>query len=337
MKGITKKFGDLSANNNVDFELLRGEIHALLGENGAGKTTLMNVLYGLYQPTQGQIYVQGKHEIIKSPLEAIDLGIGMVHQHFMLTFPHTVTENVLLGLKTRGFFLPFDSAEKKINDLSKKYGLKVNPKAKISQISVGEQQRVEIIKALYRDVDILILDEPSSVLSPSEVNSLFATLKSMVKHGLSIIFITHKLDEVIQVSDRITVLRDGKVVGKVKTSDTNKEELANMMVGRPLITSFEKGSVNATKSVLEIKNLRAMNDRNLVALKGISFDVKGGEILGIAGVDGNGQPELAEVLMGLRKTVDGKIILDGKDITKLSTQAIRKLGVAYTPRILHEA
>ena len=206
-----------------------------------GKSTLMNVLYGLYQPTHGEIHVQGKREIIKSPLEAIDLGIGMVHQHFMLTQPHTVTENVLLGLKSKGFFLPFDSAEKKIMGLSKKYGLQVNPKAKIWQISVGEQQRVEIIKALYRDVDILILDEPTSVLSPQEVNSLFATLKSMVKQGLSIIFITHKLDEVMQVSDRVTVLRDGKVVGKVKTSDTNKEELANMMVGRPLITSFAKG------------------------------------------------------------------------------------------------
>ena len=331
MKGITKKFGDLSANNNVDFELFRGEIHGLLGENGAGKSTLMNVLYGLYQPTHGEIHVQGKREIIKSPLEAIDLGIGMVHQHFMLTQPHTVTENVLLGLKSKGFFLPFDSAEKKIMELSKKYGLQVNPKAKIWQISVGEQQRVEIIKALYRDVDILILDEPTSVLSPQEVNSLFATLKSMVKQGLSIIFITHKLDEVMQVSDRVTVLRDGKVVGNVKTSDTNKEELANMMVGRPLITSFEKGSVEATKNILEIKNVRAKNDRNLIALKDISLDVKSGEILGIAGVDGNGQSELAEVLIGMRKTLGGKITLDGKDITKLSTQAIRNLGVAYTP------
>ena len=331
MKGITKEFGDLSANNNVDFELFRGEIHGLLGENGAGKSTLMNVLYGLYQPTHGEIHVQGKREIIKSPLEAIDLGIGMVHQHFMLTPTHTVTENVLLGLKSKGFFLPFDSAEKKIMDLSKKYGLQVNPKAKIWQISVGEQQRVEIIKALYRDVDILILDEPTSVLSPQEVNSLFATLKSMVKQGLSIIFITHKLDEVIQVSDMVTVLRDGKVVGNVKTSDTNKEELANMMVGRPLITSFEKGSVESTKNILEIKNVRAKNDRNLIALKDISLDIKSGEILGIAGVDGNGQPELAEVLIGMRKTLGGKIILDGKDITKLSTQAIRNLGVAYTP------
>ena len=296
MKEITKKFGDLSANNNVNFELFRGEIHGLLGENGAGKSTLMNVLYGLYQPNQGEIHVQGKREIIKSPLEAIDLGIGMVHQHFMLTPPHTVTENVLLGLKSTGFFLPFDSAEKKITDLSKKYGLQVNPKAKIWQISVGEQQRVEIIKALYRDVEILILDEPTSVLSPQEVNSLFATLRSMVNDGLSIIFITHKLDEVIQVSDRVTVLRDGKVVGNVKTSDTNKEELANMMVGRPLTTSFEKDLVDSTKNILEIKNVRAKNDRNLIALKDISLDVKSGEILGIAGVDGNGQPELAEVL-----------------------------------------
>jgi len=331
MKGITKKFGDLAACDNVDFDLFRGEIHGLLGENGAGKTTLMNVLYGLYEPTDGQIYVQGKHEIIKSPLQAIDLGIGMVHQHFMLTPPHTVTENILLGLKSKSFLLPFASAEKKIMDLSKKYGLQINPKAQIWQISVGEQQRVEIIKALYRDISILILDEPTSVLSPQEVESLFATLKSMVDQGLSIIFITHKLDEVMQATDRVTVLRAGKVVGKVKTSETSKEELAKMMVGRPLITSFEKDPVKATKNILEIKNVSAKNDRNLVALKDLSFDVKSGEILGIAGVDGNGQPELAEVVMGLRNTTGGKIILDGKDITKLSTRAIRNLGVAYTP------
>lgn len=331
MKGITQRFGDVVANDNIDFELIRGEIHALLGENGAGKSTLMNVLYGLYQPTSGQIYIRGQHEVIKSPSHAIELGIGMVHQHFMLTPPHSVIENIILGLSTGGAFLDMKSAEKKIVELSGKYGLKVNPKAKIWQLSVGEQQRVEIIKALFRDVDILILDEPTSVLTPQEVRSLFATLRSMVNQGLSIIFITHKLDEVMEATDRVTVLRGGKVVGTVKTSSTSKENLAQMMVGRPVVTRFEKSPVAATDNVLEVKSVRAINDRGLVALKDISFNIRRGEILGVAGVDGNGQGELAEVLTGLRKVVGGKIMLEGKDITNRSTREIRDAGVAYTP------
>jgi general nucleoside transport system ATP-binding protein len=344
MKSITCRFGNLIANQDVDFDLTRGEIHALLGENGAGKTTLMSILYGLYRPETGEVYVRGERTNIKSPLDAIDNGIAMVHQHFLLTPPHTVTENIIVGLKSnKRIFLDTANAEKKIVELSKKYGLKVDPSAIVGNLSVGEQQRVEIIKALYRDIDILILDEPTSMLTPQEEESLFAALQSMVDQGLSIIFITHKLREVMAVSSRVTVLKNGKLMGTVKTSDTNESDLARMMVGRSVVqqisgqrgggTETEVVAAQAKKSqaVLEIKNVSALNNSKILFLKELSLELRKGEILGIAGVDGNGQSELAEVIAGLRKIQGGQIIMDGRAITNLSPRKIREWGLAYIP------
>jgi general nucleoside transport system ATP-binding protein len=334
MKGINCRFGNLIANQNVTFDLKKGEIHALLGENGAGKTTLMSILYGLYQPESGEIYVRGKDVAIKSSLDAINLGISMVHQHFLLTPPHTVIENIIVGLKsTKGIFLDTSNAEKKILELSQKYGLKIDPKATVGNLSVGEQQRVEIIKALYRDIDILILDEPTGMLTPKEVQTLFEVLRSMVNQGISIIFITHKLREVIEVSNRITVLRNGKVIGTLKTSDTSEDELARMMIGRAIVDhQFNQGSTSKiTPTILEIKDVSALNNSNILFLKDICLDLRKGEILGIAGVDGNGQSELAEVIAGLRKVKNGQISLDGRSIVSLSPRQIREGGIAYVP------
>jgi general nucleoside transport system ATP-binding protein len=333
MKGIIIRFGEVTANSNVDFELRKGEIHALLGENGAGKTTLMSILYGLYQPQAGEIIVKGHKTSMKSPNDAMTLGIAMVHQHSLLTPPHSVTENIIVGLKeSRGLFLNISTAEKKIIQLSEKYGLKINPKAIVGDLAVGEQQRVEIIKALYRDVDILILDEPTSMLTPQEEKALFSTLQSMVRQGLSIIFITHKLHEVMEVSNRVTILRGGMVVGTVNTSETNETELARMMVGRPVIENIaHKGSSN-NPVVLHLKNVSALNNANVMFLKELSLELRKSEILGIAGVDGNGQAELAEVIAGLRKVQKGEIIMDGKPITTLSPRKIRELGLAYVPQ-----
>jgi ABC-type uncharacterized transport system ATPase subunit len=332
MRGITIRFGEVTANNNVDFELRKGEIHALLGENGAGKTTLMSILYGLYQPQEGEIIVKGHKTSIKSPNDAMALGIAMVHQHFLLTPPHSVTENIIVGLKeTRGFLLNKSTAEKKIIQLSEKYGLKIDPKAIVADLAVGEQQRVEIIKALYRDVDILILDEPTSMLTPGEEKALFSTLQSMVRQGLSIIFITHKLHEVMEASNRVTVLRGGKVVGTVNTSETNETELARMMVGRPIIENVPHTRYSDSSVVLQLKNVSALNNANIMYLKDLSLELRKGEILGLAGVDGNGQAELAEVIAGLRKVQKGEIIIDGKSITNLPPRKIRGLGLAYVP------
>ena len=333
LNGITCKFGDLVANDNVKFDLIKGEIHALLGENGAGKSTLMSVLYGLYKPAAGEIHVKGNHVNLKSPLDAIGLGIAMVHQHFLLTLSHTVVENIIVGLKPkRAVFLDISSAEDKIIELSKKYGLKVNPRAIVSNLSVGEQQRVEILKALYRDIDILILDEPTSMLTPQEEKSLFETLQSMVAQGLSIIFITHKLQEVMAVSTRVTVLRNGKSLGTFRTSDTNESSLAQLMIGRTITRHAEYSRPKKTgKPLLEIKNVSALNNSKIVFLKDLSMELAGGEIFGIAGVDGNGQSELAEVISGLRKTINGQVIMDGRDITNQSPHRIRESGLAYIP------
>lgn len=332
MEGMVKRFPGVLANDHVDFEVRKGEIHALLGENGAGKTTLMKILYGLYQPNKGNVYVAGQRVVLSSPRDAINLGIGMVHQHFMLISPLTVTVNVILGVRSsRGLLLDIDKGEKVIMDLSKKYGLKVDPKAKILQLSVGEQQRVEIIKALYRGADVLILDEPTSVLTPQEVKELFSTLRSMVKEGLTIIFISHKLDEVLAVSDRITVLRDGKVISTLESRNTNKEELAEMMVGRKVIFQLGKPPLKKGSLLLNVKNLNALNDKGLVALKEVSFSVHRREILGIAGVAGNGQTELAEVITGLRKATKGKVLINGLDLTNHSPKEMIKHGVSYIP------
>lgn len=348
MNGITCRFNEVIANNDVHLDLFKGEIHGLLGENGAGKTTLMSVLYGLYKPEAGEIFVKGKRVDIKSPLDAIDLGIAMVHQHFLLTPSHTVTENIIVGLKSpgRSIFLRTAEAEKRILELSKRYGLKIDPKAIVGDLSVGEQQRVEIIKALYRDIDILILDEPTSMLTPVEEKALFSTLSAMVKAGLSIIFITHKLKEVIEASTRVTVLRGGKVIGTVMTAQTTETELAKLMIGRSLTHSvghrqeeihvgIEK-SPNAKASaglatVLELKNVFALNNSGVQALKDLSLTVSKGEILGIAGVDGNGQSEMAEIVSGLRKIQSGQVLIDGRDITGMSPKQIREWGLAYIP------
>ena len=334
MKGITCRFGDVIANDNVKFDLVRGEIHALLGENGAGKSTLMSILYGLYQPQAGEILVKGKQVVLKSPQDAIELGIAMVHQHFLLTLPHTIVENIIVGLKPKkAIFLDIKSAEKKILELSKKYGLKVNPRAIVGNLSVGEQQRVEIIKALYRDIDILILDEPTSMLTPQEEKSLFESLQSMVDQGLSIIFITHKLQEVMAVSTRVTVLRNGRALGTFKTSETNETNLAQIMIGRNLARHTEKQSrtYKPLKPVLELKSVSALNNSKVVFLKDLSLELAGAEILGIAGVDGNGQSELAEVISGLRKALQGCVIIDGREVTNKSPHSIREMGLAYIP------
>lgn len=348
MNGITCRFKDVIANKDVHFDLFRGEIHGLLGENGAGKTTLMSVLYGLYKPEAGEILVKGRRVDIKSPLDAISLGIAMVHQHFLLTPNHTVTENIIVGVKPRErtIFLRTTDAEKKILELSKRYGLKIDPKAIVGNLSVGEQQRVEIIKALYRDIDILILDEPTSMLTPVEEKALFSTLSAMVKAGLSIIFITHKLQEVIEASTRVTVLRGGKVVGTVMTAQTTETELARLMIGRMLThsTDHQQGEIHVgiekshnTKAsagqatVLEIKNVFALNNSAVQALKDLSLTVSKGEILGIAGVDGNGQSEMAEIVSGLRKVQSGQVVIDGRDITGMSPKQIREWGLAYIP------
>ena len=348
MNGITCRFNDVIANNDVHFNLFRGEIHGLLGENGAGKTTLMSVLYGLYKPEAGEIFVKGKRVDIKSPLDAIGLGIAMVHQHFLLTPSHTVTENIIVGLKPprRSIFLRTAEAERKILELSQRYGLKIDPKAIVGDLSVGEQQRVEIIKALYREIDILILDEPTSMLTPVEEKALFSTLSAMVKAGLSIIFITHKLKEVIEASTRVTVLRGGKVIGTVMTEQTTETELAKLMIGRSLTHSsayqqeeihvgIQKSSnakVSAGRAtVLELKNVFALNNSGVQALKDLSLTVAKGEILGIAGVDGNGQSEIAEIVSGLRKIQNGQVVIDGRDVIGMSPKQIREWGLAYIP------
>jgi len=332
MRGITKRFPGVVANDRIDFEVRAGEVHALLGENGAGKTTLMNVLYGLYQPDEGEIFVHGQKAALKSPRDAIGLGIGMVHQHFMLIPPLTVTENVILGLRSsKEPFLDTNQAEKRIADLSKRYGLKVDPQAQIWQLSVGEQQRVEIIKALYRGADILILDEPTSVLTPPEVRELFVVLQRMAEEGKAVIFITHKLHEVMSVSHRVTVLRDGKAVSTVETGKTDEKELARMMVGREVLFRLTKKPVPKGDIVLQVEDLETLSDRGLPALKCLSFSVRQGEILGIAGVAGNGQKELAEVITGLRKATQGRVIIGGREMTDRSPGEIIEQGVSYIP------
>jgi simple sugar transport system ATP-binding protein len=332
MKGIMKRFPGVVAVNGVDFDLREGEIHALIGENGAGKTTLMNVLYGLYQPDGGEIYIYGDKVSFSSPRDAIKLGIGMIHQHFMLIPSLTVVENVILGYEGVREVepLPLNKSAKKIRELSERYGLKVDPQAKIWQLSVGEQQRVEILKALYRNARILILDEPTSVLTPEEVERLASTLRTLTKEGVSIIFITHKIKEALKVSDRITVLRRGQVTGTLTTNEADEEAISHLMIGKRL------GKISTIKGerkdkVLELKGIHALNDKGLLALKDVSLEVMGGEILGIAGVSGNGQRELAEVVMGLRTPLKGDVVVDGVRVNGYSTGKVRRLGVGYIP------
>lgn len=326
-----KRFPGALAVDRVDFEVRRGEVHALLGENGAGKTTLMNVLYGIHRSDSGKIYVSGEPVSIRSPKDAIDLGIGMVHQNFRLVESHTVCENILLGLANLPVVLKFKTAEEDIEKLSNQYDLPVDPRARIWQLSMGERQRVEILKILYRGANILILDEPTSVLTPLESKHLFEFLRKMAAEGKSVIFITHKLDEVTAVSDRVTVLRAGHVVGTVATTATTKPDLATMMVGRKVLFTYERRGKASAKPVLEARNLQVLNDKGLPALKGVSFTVYAGEILGVAGVAGNGQKELAESIAGLRQVYSGEIIIDGTNTTGRSARYMIEHGVAYVP------
>ena len=332
MRGITKRFPDVLANDHINFDLKACEVHALLGENGAGKTTLMNILYGLYRPDEGEITVQGKPVVIRSPKDAIELGIGMVHQHFTLIPTMSVTENIVLGLKSeREPLLDLGLVEKRIAELSKIYNLKVDPQARVEQLSVGERQRVEILKALYRGAQVLILDEPTSVLTPQEIEDLFKTLRSMVEEGLTIIFITHKLPEVMAISDRVTVLRRGKVVARIETKRTNPVDLSKKMVGREVLFSIEKHEAKKGKVVLEVRDLWSLSDKGQPALKDVSFSIHEGEILGIAGVAGNGQRELAEVLTGMRKSTEGEVYFFGKDVTNYSPKEVIEQGIGHIP------
>lgn len=331
MQSITKRFGDLIANDHVNFHLHKGEIHALLGENGAGKTTLMRILYGLYHPDSGVIKVKDRPVVIHSPKDAIRLGIGMVTQHFALVPPLTVAENVVLGYQN-SFILDQTQLEESVAEAARRFGLDINPKAIVRHLSVGQRQRVEILKALYRNAEILILDEPTAVLIPQEVEALFETLNRLKQEGLSVIFISHKLHEVTQISDRVTVLRDGKVVGTVKTADVTQKELAAMMVGRETFGVSRPDTTEAAqKPALELVNLCANDDKHLPVLKNISLTVNEGEILGIAGVGGNGQKELAETICGVRQPTAGKILVEGQDVTGMSPSELTRAGLGRIP------
>jgi len=336
MHHVTKQFPLVTANDDVTFLVQKGEIHALVGENGAGKSTLMNILYGLLHPDSGAVTVNEKSVQFTGPGAAIACGIGMVHQHFMLIPPLTVAENVILGEEpSRAGFVDIARANKKVQELSDQYGLKVDPTAKVETLSVGIEQRIEIIKVLYRGAEILILDEPTAVLAPQEVEELFDILRSLRDQGKTIIFITHKLQEVMEISDMVTVMRRGKVVGKVATKDTSRNEIATLMVGRQVLFRVDRGQATPGEIVLQVDDLHALNNKQLPALRGVSFSVSQGEVLGIAGVEGNGQTELIEVLTGLRNTEKGDIKLNGTVITNFSPRQVREQGAGHIPEDRH--
>lgn len=332
MRQIVKRFPGVLANDHVDFDLHKGEIHALLGENGAGKSTLTNILAGLYRPDEGEIFIHGQRADIGSPRDAIAQGIGMIYQHFMLVPSQTVTENIILGLHEPRFFLNLPKAEKRVEELSKQFGLQVDPRAHIWQLSVGEQQRVEILKMLYRGANVLILDEPTAVLTPHEARELFNTLHSMTAQGRSVIFISHHLDEILEIADRVTVMQKGRVTAAgVSPQGMTKNDLARLMVGREVVFALDKQKMEPGDVMLKIENVRALNDRGLPALQNLSLELRANEILGVAGVAGNGQRELSQVITGLRPLVSGRIHLGAYDLTNHTPGEIFGYGVGHVP------
>jgi general nucleoside transport system ATP-binding protein len=333
MRGVTKRFPGVVANDHVDLDLRKGEVLALLGENGAGKSTLMNILYGLYRPDEGEILLNGKKVVFSSAKDAIDRGIGMVHQHFMLIPVMTVAENIVLEIEPTkaGVLLDYGKAVERVREISTQYGLTVDPTAKVESISVGRQQRVEILKALYRDADILILDEPTAVLTPQEAGELFGIIKSLQAGGTSIIFISHKLNEVLEIADRITVLRRGKKVDTVPREGASEDGLAKMMVGREVLLRVDKKAADAGDVLLEVRDLHVNDDRGLPAVRGVSFAVRAGEIVGIAGVEGNGQSELIEAITGLRHPESGEVAVAGEVVQRPSARRMLDVGIGHIP------
>ena len=331
-RGVTKTFPGVVANEDVSLTLRRGEVLSLLGENGAGKTTLMNILYGLYHPDAGEVLVRGEVVRIDGPSDSIARGIGMVHQHFMLVPVFTVAENIILGAETvKGLSLDLNAARQRIRELSKQYGLDVDPDAYVKDLSVGQQQRVEIVKALYRSAEILILDEPTAVLTPQETGEFFGIIRALTARGTSVICISHKLKEVLAISDRIVVLRRGRVVGETTPAEATEKSLAEMMVGRSVVLQIEKEPAAPRGVILEVSDLAVNDDRGGRAVDGVSFEVRAGEILGVAGVQGNGQTELVEALTGLRRVAGGGFSVDGRDLTRATPRAISEAGCAHVP------
>ena len=337
MLGIRKEFPGIVANDNITLQLQRGEVHALLGENGAGKSTLMAMLFGMYQPDRGTIKINGNEVKITNPNVANDLGIGMVHQHFKLVHNFTTTENIILGIEPKkGVSIDLKSAASRVDALSKQYGLNVDPYAKIEDISVGMQQRVEILKMLYRNADILIFDEPTAVLTPQEINDLLEIMRNLIKQGKSIILITHKLKEIKAIANRCTIIRRGKYIGTVDVKDTSEAEMAKMMVGRPVSFKVAKQKNKPKNPILTVKNLSILNNKKVFGLKNFSLEVRAGEIVGVAGIEGNGQTELVEAITGLRKLVQGEIFIDGEDITHYSVRQRTLSGIGHIPEDRHK-
>jgi ABC-type uncharacterized transport system ATPase subunit len=335
MRGITKRYPAVVANDQIDLEIRPGEIHALLGENGAGKTTLMNVLYGLAKPDEGQILLDGAPVEISGPADAIARGISMVHQHFMLVPVLSVTENIILGEEPGGVFVDRAEARRRIAELATRFGFDIDPDVRVARLSVGEQQRVEILKALYRETRILVLDEPTAVLTPQETEEIFALLRRLAQSGRSIIFISHKLYEVLEIADRITVIRRGKVVATRLPAETNEEDLAELMVGREVQLTVDRGESHPGEVLLEVEGVHVKDDRGQEVVRGVDFTIRGGEVLGIAGVAGNGQDELVEALIGLRHESAGTVRLAGRDMTHASPREINQAGVGYVPADRH--
>jgi simple sugar transport system ATP-binding protein len=337
LEGITKRFPGVLANDHIDFDLQPGEVHALLGENGAGKSTLMNILYGLYTPDEGRILLRGEPIDLGSTKAAIEHGIGMVHQHFMLIPVMTVAENIVLASEPRhaGVLLDYSAADRRVEELSTRYGLAVDPDARIDAITVGQQQRVEILKALYRGAEILVLDEPTAVLTPQEAQELFQIIRSLKEQGKSIIFISHKLNEVLEIADRVTTLRRGKLVDTVSAEGATEEGLARMMVGREVLLRVDKAASHPGNPLLEVEGLNVYDDRGLEAVRDVSFAVRGGEIVGLAGVDANGQAELIDAIAGLRQAASGRIVLDGEDVTHAGAREVLDSGLGHIPEDRH--